>query len=522
MKRIFPAILLLFQAFALNGQVWDESYLNKTFNIGYGSLSPVRISDNAVRDYGVAVIDYALTRGAFYPIDGSGNAGVMSVTLDGLKSHGDFSLQGRFRYTNSQQRNQRWNSSLGLDIDNPFFVADSLSSDVTSEVFDLRAVASYRISDRLRAGLELGVKTGSRSDQSDPRPATETSSIPFTAGISYRLSPSLMIGASASASLFSSMVSFTNVQAQLGHRYFIMKGMGDYIKRSTSDESGYHRQYDGNAFGGALNALFGSGEGATDFVELSFSRSVQNARDGGASYAFKGGDFSKISAGFANRLQIKGSGSLHDVEIEAAFDMGSAVWSDQQRKTDMEHGGRVYYEILSTNTIESLTRLRGTALYTLTILGDDGEKGFYTSLGGGYLYQANEHYQGTNNPLSSFTMADATLLLGKRFLMAGGALILEAGGSYRLPLSREFASASSYPGADNITEVYCAHKFEYETASRASAHALADFRFKARKGLAPGIFVKGQYEICTGAPFRWEGYDGTSLTGVTAGAYITF
>ncbi len=523
MKRKIPVLLLLLAALPLGAQTYREAYVNNTENVSYESLNPVRLSGNLLQDYSTASLEYGLTRGAYYAIDASGNAGTFQADLSGLRKIGRFSLSGIFRYTNSLQRDQRWNSSLYLDPYNPFFVCDSLPSNVTTEVFDLQAGASYRISDRLKAGLEAGVTTASRSDQSDPRPSTVTSVIPVTAGLAYRVGPAFELGFAAKARLFSSSVAFTNVQPLVGHRYFIMKGMGDYMKRSTADDSGYKRDYDGIGLTGAFQAKIGREEGpTTDFAELYFTWLSESAQDGGTSYIFKGGDFSKMEAGLKNRLLLRGDGGIrHNITLGGSFTMASSVWSDQKRQTDIEHGGRIYYEVLSTNTIQSAYSLNADASYRFDIT-RGLRRDLYAGADARFSMYWAEHYLGRTTPVEKITALDASLFAGKSFGFGSSLFTVEAGGAYRLPLGPEFGSGCPYSGDDDISEVYSKHQFEYGASSRILVHALLDFCFPAGKRLSPGLFVKGQYEIYAGSGSWWSGYEGTSLTNLRAGAYLKF
>lgn len=521
MKRKIPVILLLAATLPLGAQTHQERYVNWTDNAAYESLNPVRLSGNAMQDYGVASLDYGLSKGEFHAIDASGSEGTFKVDLTGLRRIGRFSLSGVFRYTNGRQDGQRWNSSLFKDPDNPFFVCDSLPGNVTTEVFDLAAAGSYRISDRLKAGLEAGVTTGSRSDQSDPRPSTVSSVIPVTAGLTWRTNPSLELGFAAKARIFSSSVAFYNVQPLVGHRYFIMKGMGDYMKRSTSDESGYKRDYNGLALTAALSAMIGSDD-VKDFVELSFTYSGEDARDGDQSYLFRGGDFTKLEAGLYNRLLIRGDdGIRHNITLSGSFAMGNALWSDQRRQADMEHGGRIYYEVLSTNTIQSDYRISADASYRFDIT-RGLRRDFYAGVDARFAMSSSEHYLGRTTPVQKITALDFSLLAGKSLAFGRSLLTAEIGGSYRLPLGSEFGSGCAFSGEDNITDIYCRHRFEYESASRALVHALLDFNFPAGKRLAPGLFIKGQYEFYTGTGEYWPQYRGTSQTGLLAGVYLKF
>lgn len=521
MKRTTLAIILLLAVAPLFAQTWDESWYNQPLNPAYASVNPTRLSYNAVRDYSVASAAYSIDRGDFHAIDGCSDDRLMRFSLDGLRQAGKFDLQGSFRYDNRRRHGQSWCSTLGLDADNPFFVCDSIPSDVTVEMFCLSATASYRFSDRLKAGLETGVTTGSRSDQEDPRPATNTSIIPLTAGLMWQASEGLALGFAAKVRFYSSSVQFYNVNPLKNYRYFVMKGMGDFMRRSSSDESGYKRDYDGLTFGGAFQAYMTPKRGSVrDFLELEVSYGTEKAVDGASTYRFLGGDFTKIEAGLSNKLQIRRGGNFHNVSLGASFAAGFGVWSEQQRKLDPEHNNRIYYEVLSTNMIHSSMLIAAGAGYDFECW-RDGRRDFYATVDADLQLKRVSQYVGAETPVQQAMMVKAGASACKMFSIGKVLLATQLELRGRMPLATQFASACRYADPDDISVVYSARKFAYETAAYAGAGLMLDASMPMGR-MYPGIMIRAGYDKCLDQSQLWPEFATSGLLGLELGAYLKF
>ena len=135
-------------------------------------------------------------------------------------------------------------------------LADSVASSGNAEAFAMGATFAYRFTKNIKGGLGAGLTVGSMSDQTDPRPKTNTSRFNITAGADATISSAWVLGLAARLELLSSNLSYTVVNPLINHRYFLLKGMGDYYRRSSSEDSGYQRDYKGTTFSGELSVTF--------------------------------------------------------------------------------------------------------------------------------------------------------------------------------------------------------------------------------------------------------------------------
>lgn len=522
MKHFVLTILYLSAFSAATGQTWQETDINSTANIRYRSSNPARLSYNALHSFSAAVIDYQLQSGGFHDAAQSGSTRNLNVTVGGLHRVGKVDLSGHISYHNTKEENHRWNSTLWLHPYNDFILCDSVASDVTTDSFDMHAAASWRLSEALKAALGIGLKVGSRSDQTDPRPKTNTSVIPISAGIDYTLGRAWAVGISAGIQLYRSDISYTSIDPQKDRVYFIMKGMGDYYKRSVSSDGSYSRDYKGNTWNAALQAVW-TGSSAQDFMELSYASGYEDAEDGGSAYTFKGGDYGQQTVAFTNRLKVERGRSLHDVSIGARFLTGKGTWYEQKRQVDTEHANRVYYEVLSKNRIQDLSSLHLSAAYRYTNYRKDiNSDRLYAELRADFNNTVRKHYLGSSSPEQEAATLDVGAAVGKVFRIKQATILTQLGGGCKLPLAKKYASASNVAAEGDITGIYTARQFEYATAAQAYFGMLADASIPVGGNLRGGMFVKASGLFYAGNGEFWQGYSGKSLTKAATGFYLLF
>ena len=524
MKPTVLVTLALAATVAAQAQTWNEGYANQPANLRYGSLNPTRIAYNTVHDYAVADLDYSLSRGDFHAIDQSGNAHALAAYIGGLRQIGRFDVAGHLSYQNHQDNDQSWNSTLWNNPYNPFILCDSIPGDATTEAYDLGATAAYTFSDRVKAALAVNLRTGSRSDQADPRPRSVTTQLPITAGVDYRLTNDWSVGLAASIHLFSSLIEYTSVNSTLhSHRYFLMKGMGDYAKRSSGDESGYSRDYKGTDYRAALSAVWQPAGGHwRNLIEASVALNSEEATDGGASYQFRSGDYAETVLAVTDRLQWQpNANTLHNLTLTAALADGKATWCDQKRELDLELGSAVLYRVLSESTIQKNQRLAASVGYQLDLL-CHGRRDVTVDASASLHSLSRKQYLGTSTPEQKIQYVDLQAQVAKTLYINKVSLLLQVGGDYRLPGTKQYAHGSAYTGDDDIERAYTRHVFEYESAGRFSLHAMADASLPVSPALTAGLYAKGRYEAYTDNEEYWTGYDGTRLTTVNVGLYLKF
>ena len=299
---------MLAQESVMGRNLWIDQQTNEQQNIRFHSANPTRQAFNVQRNTAYAQADYTLLRGSFHAADQSGKRNDMNFYFGGLKQLGRIDLAGSLRYENIQARHHAWNSTYGLEPENPFIIGDSVRGRTTVEAFYLNATAAYSFSDTWRAALQVDLQNASSSDQNDPRPKVNTTILPVTAGAEWQATDAFALGWNLGARVFNSDMAYTVVNNRITHPYFLMKGMGDQRNMSTGSEAGYKRDYHGFAYNAALQAVWQQeGSAWADFLQISAERGYQDAKDGGSSYTYRGGDYDFTRLHLTDRLQFRPS-----------------------------------------------------------------------------------------------------------------------------------------------------------------------------------------------------------------------
>ncbi|MBQ7494812.1 MAG: hypothetical protein IJT75_03475 [Bacteroidaceae bacterium] len=524
MKHCLSVLWLLSLALATaKGQTWNESFVNEPQNLRYSSMNPTRLADNLLRDFAVADVQYCLAKGKFHAVDQSGDAHNVDAYIGGLRHIGRFDVAGHLRYSNQKEKNQIWNNTLWTNPRNPYIVCDSVPGDATTEAFDLQTTAVYSFNTQWRIGGELGLRTGNRADQTDPRPQTTTSSIPVTIGADFQPSETWGFGVSAGLRHFSSLVDYYNVQPLNNHTYFVMKGMGDYLQRLTVNESGYKREYTGTTYTAALNATWKGPDGRlADFLEVAFTTGDQDARDGGTAYEFRGGDYSETRITVLNRFQFRPTPDvLHNLTLSVCTTDGKGKWSEQKREVDTEHGNLAYYRVLATNTNHKIQQLTGSLVYQLDFL-RNGQRNLYLRASGYFSQITRKQLLGNATPKQEISLLSMDLQAGKCFAIHDVNLLTQLQGGYTHPLNKKFATGSVYTDTKDITGTYTRPLFEYESSRQGHAGILIDANMPVGAKLAVGIYATADCRLYMDKEEYWTGFKNKSLTTAQFGAYLRF
>ena len=511
--------------FAHSADTWHEGAVNSLFNSRYNSMNPTRLAYNRLQTTGEATMGYGMTRGKLHDTGAPGHINDLSVLLGGLKHFDKVDLAGHLRYVNTSYKNQEWNSTLFLNHNNPFVLADSVASDGNIERFDMGAALSVRCSSRIKAGLAATLTVGSMSDQTDPRPKTNTSRFGMTAGADAALGSAWTIGAAARIELLNSNISYTVVNPLVNHRYFLMKGMGDYYRRSSSEDAGYQREYKGTTFTGELSATWRpDGSPVQNVLLITAATGNEDATDGGSAYTFKGGDYSFGRIAVKDRLMLsRNARVLHNIVVGAALDNATGDWYDQKKLTDAEHGNISYYEVLNKARIHKQNGMELTAEYRFDRLKEDHQCDIYASALVALEASTAKHYNDAGLHKQQYTNLSLDLTTGKHWTIGKGVLAAQLSAGYVLPVEdRTFATGTNVSGSDDITGAYVTRQFEYASAQRLRVGAAASYTFAVAQAAQLGFFAKGHATFYEDDAQYCAALKGTSATRVEVGASLNF
>ena len=359
-KLWLSSLLFLLPLTVLNASTTDSLSSNAIYfhtknwvnNVLNDIENPIRIYHYKVKKVAVSGLQFETMKGNFAPIDAPQTSYEGTFNMLGIQQVGRFSLEGSMNYSLTKQKNQRWNNTFMLSPHNPFILSDSIYGNPQQEIFSLNAITNYAINHRWNVGLQLTYTSGSRDDQTDPRPFATSMRFMAFPGVSFQLSPTHLLGLNAQIKLFSSSLSHTVIDNQKSTTYFLMRGMGDNFSVNTSDNINYPRRYKGKQWG--LSTFWKTHfSHLNNVLEMGFYFNNEVAEDGDAGLYFKGGDHKETGFKLFNRLTFSSKKQLfHSVSFSYYQYNNEGWWYDQRRMVDTEHANRPYYAILHYGMVD--------------------------------------------------------------------------------------------------------------------------------------------------------------------------
>ena len=491
---------------------------DRTANLRMGSLNPVSLRHHAVKDYGYGAVGYSWTHGGYHAPDASGHADAIDVRLDGRRRLGAFDVAGYIAYLNSTERHRSWNSTLFLPADNPFVLCDSVAGETSTESFRLGVAAAWNGGGRLTAALRADMLTGSMADQTDPRPKTDATWIHLAPGAELALTPALSLGLALSADIYRANTSHVVINTMETHRFFLMKGVGDFQRQSSADIGSYPREYKGETFGGALTLVYEpQGKRWRNFLELRAAAGGEDAVDGGTHFTYRGGDYARRRFSLSERAQIVGSRATHDVSLEASYATGEGTWYDQRRMVDTEHGNIIYYETLSKDLIYKSTDMAAAIGWRATLPNRGLPRWTFTA--SARVERSERRHFAAETTRQELTRAALHAGVERNVALRRWALTARLAASCAMPLGeRTYGSALA-----DLEAKYAAPFFEYRSAREAGVNGSLEALIPLKSnGLGLRVFADASGRFFLGDGTWSDRYDGTSQLTLRAGVGLAF
>lgn len=427
-------------------------------NIYADGSNPCSFSFTPIRDYLNISLSSDFDRGSYHAVDGSDKTNNLGFDISGMTTVNQISCYGSLSYLNQKAYERRWNSTLFIAEENPFILGDSIQSDFNTEKFHLQGGVSFQPVARLFAALDLQYMVGSSANQTDPRPKTDGMHFIIKPGILYQCSESFSLGVSGSFDLMNESLTHTLINSQYAYTYFRFNGMGCYNGVGTGTLQTYPRSYKGNKYTGALQAVYAGGSAMTNFAEIGYSSQWEDARDGGRTFTFLGGDFRKKEYHLTDRFRISAGQVNHNITLDARFCQTEGDWYEQTEFLDPEKDNQLSYKVQDVNLIhkeqsqvvgvtyqfDKLTR----ELPSTTLLFEAKYKNSDLK-----HFEGDGYFQKYSN-LSFQLNGTQRLRVGDKHFFS-----FSAGVRYRLPLS------DSMEAKAKLYEDYTAVQFEYLTSA---------------------------------------------------------
>ncbi len=467
---------------------FDE--LNRIYNpLGLAS-TPISLAYNKVRDVAVTDVAYISESGDYKAINAGDGVNAFSVGVDGLMSLGKLSVDGGMRYNNTFEKNQAWGSELYLSEYNPYVLGNQNEGDRRLEEFDLYAGISYELN-AWTLGLRIDYIKGAMSDRFDPRAETNAMRFEVEPGTLWKLNNNFSIGASGIVGLYNSQTSHTIVNNLLSYNYYLMKGCGNYDKRTSGEFPSYPREYNGSRYQGAIQLL--SGDNESDFsnmTELLFESKKEVALDGSGNLVYRGGDFHSNTFSFKNHTLWRKTNKVnHSLLFDANMSLNRGMWYDQKRVVDTDHGNVNSYEILQYYQLNTSNIIDAELAYSIDFLNKGLMPNYSLMLRGGYTSNSLRQNDGIQF-VESYDHYKLSLEAKKHWMFGGSRLSLMMGGNMRMNLTDPIMDVKD----GELNDIYTNPRFAYLSSENVAFHAKVSYStpISSRKQkLRAGVEING-------------------------------
>ncbi len=434
---------------------FDE--LNRIYNpLGLAS-TPISLAYNKVRDVAVTDFGYILEDGDYKAINAGDGINTFSVEVDGLMSLGKLSVDGGIRYNNTYEKNQAWGSELYLSEHNPYVLGNQNAGDRRLEEFDLYAGMSYDL-ESWTLGLRIDYITGAMSDRFDPRAETNAMRFEVEPGALWKVNKNFSIGISGVVGQYNSQTSHTIVNNLLSYNYYLMKGCGNYDKRTSGEFPSYPREYNGSRYQGAIQLL--SGDNDSDFsnmTELLFESKKEVALDGSGNLVYRGGDFHSNTFSLKNHTIWRKTNKVnHSLLFDANMSLNRGMWYDQKRVVDTEHGNVNSYEILQYYQLNTSNIIDVKMAYSIDFMNKELIPNYSLMLSGAYASNSFRQNDGVQF-VESYDHYKISLEAKKHWMFGGSCLSLVIGGDMRMNLTNPVMDVKD----GELNEIYSNPRFAY-------------------------------------------------------------
>lgn len=502
---LFPASLLAQTPVLQQKTAYaDVLFLN---NLYRGSENPTAISRN-VLDVTNLSLTYNYEKGAFRAVNGAGKENDVNLLLYGTKRFKKTAFEGSFTYGHAQQNDKRWRSTLFSDADNPFFLADSVASDFTTETFHLNGGVSYQAAPQVRVAVRADYHTGTSANQTDPRPDINATRFYLTPGIDYTFS-GFTLGVSANIGWMHEDCKYTVVRTYENHRVFLFNGL---TEPGTASAVGYKRRYGGTDISGALQFAW-QGRTIGNFFEVSYGQSGEEAEDDRIAYTYQGGKYHTTGVHLTDRFVLKKQRIHHNLIVEARLHSSESTGYQQETHTDAS--GNTTNYILDESICQKGSSQRLSAGYRIDFLNAHRLPTTTAGIKGGWYGRKDTHYPDYEQ--QKYTLAFGQLYATQRIFIRKLQLAVSADVAYTQGSGLENTVAQS-----TITERYHTPLLEYRAANRLDLHARLSAQHPVtvkRFTSYVGGFIDYGYAAYTG---DFAAYRSTDRFHISAGLHLTF
>ena len=417
MNKIYLTMTVMLTALTVKAQInidtykyADETQLWRlTGNAAGLSLDPETCDSSANR--GVAYFDLSHRSGDYHRVQEGGQMNQLRFYTERYQKVGKYLYgYGSFDFDMGRTKDRAWSDVLRTYNSNPYISGSSVPAKYDHQNFTLEAKLSTIALGHFTYGASLLYKVGDLSRLRDPRSRINLAEYRLAPSVTYSMGQHTLGLALHYDRRKEKLPNMTTVQTNPNLAYYTMTGL-ENATGTIGGYNGYMREYVNHEFGAELNYGFGSKQWKSiNVLTMKAGREYVYGQ-----YKYEPGTYRNFIYGLATRNRIQQGGLLHHVDVELAYEMGSAdeYKSERISTTDAETGitSVEWRKILEYKKRYQLKKLDANLHYRLSWLDDHAVNGYV-----GLRYQL----QNVSNKYLLYTSEEKN---------AGSTIQLEGGGS---------------------------------------------------------------------------------------------
>lgn len=390
-----------------------------TGNAAALSLDPESCDSSANR--GMAYFDLAHRSGDYHRVQEGGQMNQLRFYTERYQKIGKYLYgYGSFDFGMGRTKDRAWSDVLRSYNSNPYISGSSIPGKYDHQNFTLVAKLATTPLGNFTYGASLLYKVGDLSRLRDPRSRINLAEYKLAPSVSYTIGQHTLGLALHYDRRKEKLPGLTTVQTDPNLAYYVMTGL-ENATGTISGYNGYQREYVNHEFGAELDYGFGGNQWkSVNALTLRTGREYVYGQ-----YKYEPGTYRNLIYGLASHNRIQQGSLLHHVDIQIAYEMGSAdeYKSERVSWTNPETGDPSveWRKILEYKKRYQLKKLDTDIHYRLSWVKDQAVNGYvglqYTlqDVSNKYLLYTSEQ----KNAGSTFQIEGGCSLLNRHLWIEG-------------------------------------------------------------------------------------------------------
>lgn len=324
---------------SLNGE--SEYLHDDMIQLWRGTQNASCLTIDSMRNRGYAEFSYYRREGSYHRVQEGSSMNQFAFTTERYQHIGKYLYgYGRFTFDEGTTKNRAWSDVMRTYNSTPFMSGSDVKGTYDHQDFDLTARVGTVGFSGWRFGLSLDYKVGDLSRLRDPRSRSRLLDYKLTPAVSFTTGRNTIGLAGYYNRRKEKMPSLTTVQNNPNLYYYQMTGL-EAANGSIGGYSGFQREYVNHALGGELEYGY-KDEAFSSTNAVSIDKATDNIYE---QYRRKPGMYATYQYGFASQNRIIAETTVHQIDIDAAWQQG---YADEYRPqlvitTDKETGFNSYH-----------------------------------------------------------------------------------------------------------------------------------------------------------------------------------